>query len=252
VKRLRRPTAALWLVNALAREEPDAVAALLDAGDRLRKAQVKALRGDATELREATAALHEQLRALTSAAPRLAATGLGREPAAAVLGEVEGGLRAAAIADADVRGALRDAVLERVPSPGGLELLSGLTAVPDAPDTASRGAAREKSAARVKSGGAARKKSDGSAREEKLAAQAARAESERRERERQRAEAAAAEAERLARAQETAEARLRDAERQLDEAQRRVAALRAEAESARRLAETARERAERAMRDAER
>lgn len=253
VKRLRRPTAALWIVNALARNEPDAVAALLEAGDRLRKAQVKALRGDATELREATAALHQQLRALTAAAPRLAAAGLGREPGAAVLGEVEGGLRAAAIADAEVRAALRDAVLERVPSPGGVELLAGLSAVPDAPAPASRKAAREKShgASREKSHGTSREKTQGAAREEEEDAGAARAEAERRERER-RAEDAAMEADRLARAQEGVEARLRDAERLLEDAQRRVAALRSEAESARRLADSARERAERAARESKR
>lgn len=258
VKRLRRPTAALWLVNALAREEPDAVAALLEAGDRLRKAQVKALRGDATELRDATASLHEQLRTLTAAAPRLGQSGLGREPGAAVLGEVEGGLRAAAIADADVRAALRDAVLERLPSPGGIELLAGLTAVPDSPAREqSREVPRKQSrgTARVGSRGTAREGARSAAREEKEdvgSARAARAESARREREHQRAEAAAMEAERLARAREAAENRLRDAERQLADAQRRVAALRSEAESARRLAETARERAEQAARESKR
>lgn len=54
VARLRRPTVAAYGINVAARRDPEAVEALLAAGDRLRDAQEKALRGDAAALRTAT------------------------------------------------------------------------------------------------------------------------------------------------------------------------------------------------------
>jgi hypothetical protein len=43
VKALRRPTVAAWAVNRLAREQPDALEELLDAGRRLAEAQDQAI-----------------------------------------------------------------------------------------------------------------------------------------------------------------------------------------------------------------
>src|SRR5207244_4447836 len=65
VKQLPKPTVPLWAVNQLARRHRDEVRALLDAGDRLRAAQQAALRGEAEELRTATADERKLLRSLT-------------------------------------------------------------------------------------------------------------------------------------------------------------------------------------------
>ncbi|HEX9289129.1 MAG TPA: hypothetical protein VF904_06360, partial [Anaeromyxobacteraceae bacterium] len=46
VKELRRPSLRTWALNRLARDRPDAVEALLAAGDRLRAAHAAALRGE--------------------------------------------------------------------------------------------------------------------------------------------------------------------------------------------------------------
>ncbi|HZC99735.1 MAG TPA: hypothetical protein VFA46_05945, partial [Actinomycetes bacterium] len=45
VRRLRRPTVAAWAVNQVARRRPELVAELVEAGDRLRQAQRRALSG---------------------------------------------------------------------------------------------------------------------------------------------------------------------------------------------------------------
>jgi G:T/U-mismatch repair DNA glycosylase len=65
VKQLRKPTVPLWAVNQLARRHPDDVRALLDAGERLRVAQLAALRGESEELRTATAEERKILHGLT-------------------------------------------------------------------------------------------------------------------------------------------------------------------------------------------
>jgi hypothetical protein len=46
VAKLRRPTAAAWAVNQLARRHPDEVAGLVEAGDDLRRAHERLLAGD--------------------------------------------------------------------------------------------------------------------------------------------------------------------------------------------------------------
>jgi hypothetical protein len=71
VKQLRKPTVPLWAVNQLARQHPDDVRALLDAGERLRAAQQEALRGESQELRAATAEERRILHGLTQRAAEL-------------------------------------------------------------------------------------------------------------------------------------------------------------------------------------
>jgi hypothetical protein len=71
VKQLRKPTVPLWAVNQLARQHPDDVRALLDAGERLRAAQQEALRGESQELRAATAQERRILHGLTQRAAEL-------------------------------------------------------------------------------------------------------------------------------------------------------------------------------------
>lgn len=234
VSRLRRPTVIVWLLNAVARERSDSVAALFAAGDRLRQAQVRAVGGDGAELRAATAALHEGLATLRAAAEELARRG-GRGVGAAALDQVERGLRAAATADVAVRTPLRQGVLERLPEPGGVELLAGLAEVPRrdvrAPDARARERARTERPAEVSADArhGDRAGTDGARR--------ARAEGARRDRERR---IAVAEAERRERVARAAEQRVRSAERELDAARRRLAETRREAEVARRAAVAAR------------
>jgi hypothetical protein len=93
VKQLRKPTVPLWAVNQLARRHHDEVRALLDAGDRLRAAQQAALRGEAEELRTATADERELLHSLTQRGQEiLRETGHSADPK-----RIVGTLRAAAV-----------------------------------------------------------------------------------------------------------------------------------------------------------
>ncbi|WP_437689031.1 hypothetical protein [Sorangium sp. So ce176] len=76
VKALRRPTAAAWTLNQLARRYPQRMEALLDAGERLREAQQGALApGGAQELREASQGHRAIVNELLRAAPALFAEG---------------------------------------------------------------------------------------------------------------------------------------------------------------------------------
>ncbi|KYF75805.1 hypothetical protein BE11_13685 [Sorangium cellulosum] len=76
VKALRRPTAAAWTLNQLARRYPQRLEALLDAGERLREAQRGALApGGAQELREASQSHRAIVNELLRAAPALFAEG---------------------------------------------------------------------------------------------------------------------------------------------------------------------------------
>jgi hypothetical protein len=93
IKQLRKPTVPLWAVNQLARRHHDEVRALLDAGDRLRAAQQAALRGEAEELRTATADERKLLRSLTQRGQELLReTGHSADPK-----RIVGTLRAAAV-----------------------------------------------------------------------------------------------------------------------------------------------------------
>ncbi|HVF06754.1 MAG TPA: hypothetical protein VNA20_18100 [Frankiaceae bacterium] len=107
VARLRRPTVAAYGINVVAREHPDEVTALLDAGDRLRAAQENALRGDAGALRTAT----EERRRAVAAVAGLVADVLG-ERAPAQAGAVSATLEAATV-DPDVAELVRAGRLDK-------------------------------------------------------------------------------------------------------------------------------------------
>jgi hypothetical protein len=69
VKALRRPTAAAWAVNQVARDRPELVDAVLEAGRQLVAAQERLLAGGGRdELRSATAARRDAVNAATRAA----------------------------------------------------------------------------------------------------------------------------------------------------------------------------------------
>src|SRR5919199_4011126 len=58
VRGLSKPSVSAWLANLLARRDPEGMRGLLDAGERLRRAQADALGGgSADELRDASAAV---------------------------------------------------------------------------------------------------------------------------------------------------------------------------------------------------
>ncbi|WP_437952809.1 hypothetical protein WME98_20390 [Sorangium sp. So ce296] len=80
VKALRRPTAAAWTLNQLARRYPQRMEALLDAGERLREAQRGALGpGGAQGLKDASQKHRAIVNELLRAAPALFAEGGYRE-----------------------------------------------------------------------------------------------------------------------------------------------------------------------------
>ena len=88
---LRKPTRTAWLVNALAREEPDAVGALLDLGDELRAAQEQR---DGATLRALSARRRREIDALVKQATTLGRDA-GHPPTEATVNEVAQTLQAA-------------------------------------------------------------------------------------------------------------------------------------------------------------
>jgi hypothetical protein len=101
VKALRKPSRAAWAINQAVRSEPGATKDLIDAGERLARAQEAALggkRGGGDDLRAAIAAQGEAVERLTDAAARDLGTTRGphldrvRETLRAVAGD--DGLRA--------------------------------------------------------------------------------------------------------------------------------------------------------------
>jgi hypothetical protein len=94
VQALKKPTAVAWAANRLARDEPKAVAALIDAGSELRRVQERALGGRATasDVADAAAAERDAVRMLVSAAKRE----LGSRANASFLDRLDQTLRTAA------------------------------------------------------------------------------------------------------------------------------------------------------------
>ncbi len=110
VARLRRPTATAWALNQVAREDPGAVRAVLDAGGALRAAMGEAVAGAGDALRRGQAAERAALRsAVDGALGRLRGAGL---PAAdAARQRLMTTLRAAMVDD-EVATRLRSGTLE--------------------------------------------------------------------------------------------------------------------------------------------
>ncbi|MCU1447241.1 transposase [Cryobacterium sp.] len=137
---LRKPAPAAWVVNLLAREDTDALTALLDLGEQMRTAQEQldrdALRRLGGERRAAVAAL--------TRAGAARAAGLDRPPTAAVLGEVEQTLLAGT-SDPAAAGAVASGLLVKPLHAGGFDPvdLGDAVAVPTTESwTASSGTSR--------------------------------------------------------------------------------------------------------------
>jgi hypothetical protein len=118
VAKLRKPSAAAWLVNRLARERREDVDALLEAGEALRDAQERAVAGEGAggDLREAADAERRAVDELVRAARELEPG--GRKPSQAALEQVRATLHAAA-ADPTVREGVRAGRLVREVAAGG-------------------------------------------------------------------------------------------------------------------------------------
>jgi hypothetical protein len=133
VRRLSRPTRLASALDRVAQDRPREVERLLDAADRLRAGQRRALSGGGAQaLREAEAAFRDAARALRAeAAARLGA-------ASPLLPRLELALRAAAAGPEADRERLRRGVFSRPPEPGaGFGSLAGLSVVHTPPPAAS-------------------------------------------------------------------------------------------------------------------
>ncbi|HEY3066113.1 MAG TPA: hypothetical protein VGL09_10000 [Methylomirabilota bacterium] len=122
VRKLRKPSVAVWAVNRLARDAPEAVARFVEAVERLRRAQL----AHAGELPEATAtqrrALHDLQRRVAAV---LAAGGVRTSPA---LDRRVSGTLLGAATDRRIRADLqRGRLTEELPPPGLDALLAGGT-----------------------------------------------------------------------------------------------------------------------------
>ncbi|WP_243337232.1 hypothetical protein [Anaeromyxobacter soli] len=233
LRKVRRPVGLAWVLNRVARERGHEIEALLEAGDRLRAGQRRALAGQgAAALREAEQELRTAARALRGRAAEVLASE-GRPASPVALARVELLLRVAATAPGGAREALRAGALQRDPEVAagdlsGLGLVAGGGA--EAAGTASGGTAGTSRKARAAAPRASAPKAtaagSASGAEAQRAERAERARAERQARLRARALGAARE--RL----EQAEGRAREARRAAEVALRRADEARARAEAA--------------------
>jgi hypothetical protein len=143
VKALRKPTAATWAVNQLARRNEPQVAKLLNAGEQLRKTQEQALRGKAAAADVSAAAKEERdaIRGLVASA-RSILEEAGNAATPATLDRISQTLRTAATDD-DGRELLARGRLDEELSGAGFGSLTAVKPVPR-PRTDERKAARER------------------------------------------------------------------------------------------------------------
>lgn len=229
VAKLRRPSAAAWVVNQLVRGSADGVAELFAAGDALRAAQSALLagRGDGATLRDAGARERAAVDALLAAAP-----GLGGDASAATLERVADTLHAAAL-DETSREAVCAGRLERELRHAGLGLGEGadvFAAAPVKPKVKPKPTPGEKPTGEPKRDAAAERKA---AKERAAAETAAKAEREAARKQARFAVAQAAKAEeRAGHALRAAQERRDRAARALEEADAALAEAQAKVEAA--------------------
>src|SRR3954467_3553773 len=134
VKTLRKPTAAVWLVNQLARERQLDVQRLLKAGESLTKSQADAAAGRSSRFPEARRDEHHALEQLAKAARELAdRSGVG----SAALAKAAETLRAASLTG-EGRELLRRGRLTEELEPPGFEALTGLEGLAQKPARAKK------------------------------------------------------------------------------------------------------------------
>jgi hypothetical protein len=164
IRGLRKPTQAAWVLNLLAREQPEALGELLDLGASLREAQKK-LQGD--ELRRLSAQRGQVVGALARDAMQVARAA-GRPATTAVLREVEQTLEAA-LADPAAADAVRTGRLSSALSYAGFGTAAEEGAVPKRAAKAPAGEPRPKK----RPADAARERRDDVSRYQEAAAKAA-------------------------------------------------------------------------------
>jgi hypothetical protein len=218
VKRLRKPTTAAWALNQLARRRREDVARLLEAGERLRRAQAELLGGGGrAELDTAAAQERELVGALAGDAAAIAAeAGVGSS--AALVEKLRATLHAAA-ADEEVAGELAAGRLLREREAVGVLGITAAAAPPvraERPRKAARRPAREvrELERRLK---AARAGEREVRRRREIAERATARARERAAEAAERLDAARRDEEEAATVLEAAEAQVRDLERELDQ-----------------------------------
>jgi hypothetical protein len=127
VKKLRKPTAAVWLVNRLAREDELDIQRLLKAGESLTRTQAKAAQGQSSEaFLEARQEEQQALARLAHAARELAeGEGVGSN----AIDRATQTLRAASLTDEGRRLLKRGRLTEEIQPPG-FEILASLNLGP--------------------------------------------------------------------------------------------------------------------------
>jgi len=137
VKALRKPTATVWALNQLADREPDALAALFEAGRALRAAQSEAIAGGSSAaLVEAGAGRRAAVGRLTAAT--IAILDESGHRGAAQTDAIAQALEAASV-DADIGAELSAGTLEKLPTAAsdmGLGGMPAMTALPGGGETA--------------------------------------------------------------------------------------------------------------------
>ncbi|MCA1834771.1 MAG: hypothetical protein ABR548_09450 [Actinomycetota bacterium] len=131
IKSLKKPSAAAWVVNQLARREPTAISDLIGVGGRLRKAQRKAMsKAGAADLRAATQDQRTAIAALSKRAAVIMKES-GIAATRANLAAVEDTLAAAAT-DEEAAEELKSGTLSREMHRVGFGDVAGLTVVGNA------------------------------------------------------------------------------------------------------------------------
>lgn len=135
VQRLRKPSPALWVVNQVARQDPEGLTRFIEAVDQLKRTHL----GSPGELAQATRQQRDALDRLLHRATR-ALTGAGLQPSPALLGRVSATLRGAA-ADLQARKELQAGRLREEREAPGFEVFAD-TPLPARPRTARAGGTR--------------------------------------------------------------------------------------------------------------
>lgn len=140
IKRLRKPSAPLWVVNQLARREPASLGRFIEAVDRLKRAHQKG----AGEVGQATTDQRAALAALLDRGEGIMASA-GLKPLPAMTQRISNTLLGAA-ADRQLQRDLRQGRLAEEQAGPGFEVLAGapLRAVPAAPASAQQPARQPK------------------------------------------------------------------------------------------------------------
>jgi hypothetical protein len=250
VRRLVKPSAPAWTVNRLARERPDELQELIEAGDELRRVQEWLLRreADPTDLRAAVERERAAVADLVHAGADVL-TRAGRPARGDVLERIGETLHAAA-ADPEVRADVEGGRLVRDRAAVGLGVSGAAVGPAGTARRAGRSAAAERAPERRPSeeGAEQRRRSKAAREEAREAARAAEAEAKAAERMRAAADRAV---ERASRALESAESTWERARDDLREARDELAAAAKAAEAARAAAQSAEAEAEERRRRAE-